>query len=125
MARLAVEAISAERSNDSVPQTLRVFVSVSIADTGEPVTGLDQENFRVTYLPNAEAGPVKSVVELMWTNTQDWCGCYLLFLHGGIKHLVYRVGLQVLVFTPPQGGVTTPKPTHQGQTVFEIKSLSD
>src|SRR3954468_7114306 len=48
MARLHVEACTAERTAGDVAQRLLVGVSVSVVESGVPVTGLANENFRLT-----------------------------------------------------------------------------
>ncbi len=47
MARLVVEAVSREYSTSDLVWHLQLFVSVSRADDGTPVTGLELDNFRV------------------------------------------------------------------------------
>ena len=132
MARLIVEAVSGEHKTTDVVWELMLFVSVSRADDGRPVTGLDQENFRI-------CSPVGSVLELkllggteaQWEPTdQSPAGCYSLGImrkwQSGdspifewVKGEFYPFGIQVLV-RDHQAAVI-----HMGQTVLQIESLGN
>lgn len=73
MARLIVEAVSNE-SRDGTLGLLKVCVSVSRADDGQPVTGLKANNFRITNIgldsenpPNQEGADYQVLVaERTW-----------------------------------------------------------
>jgi hypothetical protein len=54
MARLIVEARTAEWTSGDVVYTLLLGVSVSRADNGSPVTGLKDKNFRIS--PDVDRG---------------------------------------------------------------------
>ncbi len=129
MARLIVEAVSEEYRSVDVVWHLLLFVSVSRADDGAPVTGLKQEDFRI-------CSPLGSVLELklLGGSEAQWepadiesAGCYSLSVirkweSGGpaifewVKGEFYPFGIQVRV--RDKAGLA-----HIGQTVVRIESL--
>jgi hypothetical protein len=130
MARLIVDAVSQEsKSVHDDGYVLLLFVSVSHADTGAPVNGLDREHFRV-------CSPLGAVFEMNILRSQelDWepadtdaAGCYSLrivrkWAHSGElsewnKLEYYCFGLQV--HAPGEDGVM-----HMGQTALRVESLA-
>ena len=128
MARLNVEACSAEWTAGDVVYTLLVGVSVSRADDGAPVTGLKTENFRVaSQLGNGEDFKVGAVYEWQWEPVDvEPAGCYQVkiimtptakFSQGAR----YTFGLQARTF----GKGRSPQIIDQGQTIFELISMGE
>ncbi len=130
MTRLIVDAVSQEsKSVHDDGFTLLLFVSVSRADTGAPMSGLGKEHFRV-------CSPLGAVFEmnLLGSHELEWepsdtdaAGCYSLRLVRKWAHtgelsewnkLDYHCfGLQVQAPDPDSGLV------HMGQTAVRIESL--
>ncbi|MES1240427.1 MAG: hypothetical protein ABUT39_02305 [Acidobacteriota bacterium] len=124
MARLIVEAASDEGGVDEVHEIM-LLVSVSRADTGEPVTGLTAENFRVTSSAWGGMDYYHAVIkETKWDKDDiELSGCYLLSvkpynpnLGKYIKGEHYSFGVQVRTF---RGDVAS----DFGQTVIGLESL--
>ena len=78
MARLIVEACSAEWTSGDVVYTLLLGVSVSRSDDGKAVTGLKAENFRVvSHMGSIKDFKVGSVSEWKWEPADvEPAGCY-------------------------------------------------
>lgn len=129
MSRLIVEAVSQETSGTDDVYALVVFVSVSDAETGAPVTGLTVENFRAC----SSIGTVMDIsvlggYERKWepADTQP-AGCYTLRLlrkgetSGEVskwsENEFYCFGLQAKI---PGTRETT---AQMGQTVVRVESL--
>lgn len=130
MSRLLVEAVSRERQFSDSWWQLALFVSVSRADDGTPVTGLELHQFRV-------CAPTGSILEFNlsggyeahWEPTdQELAGCYSLNvryqwetkgpgLNEWTEGEFYPFGIQVRV-PDKEAGVT-----HMGQTVVRVESL--
>lgn len=151
MARLIVEAASDEKHDIQTPG-LRVCVSVSRADTGQPVTGLTDKNFRITNINYPVALPestpeqavardwVVSVLEKTWDpSDKEPSGVYdvrvnfpfdfHLVVHSFTAGETYAFGLQVRTFPSRghgpggQGGINLPgDPVDFGQTVVSLVS---
>lgn len=129
MARLIVDAVSQEsKSIHDDSFVLLLFASVSHADSGAPVNGLNAEHFRV-------CSPLGAVFEMNILGSQevDWepadtdaAGCYSLriarkWAHTGElsewnKIESFCFGLQVRV--PEEDGTV-----HMGQTTLRQESL--
>ena len=133
MARLLVEAISKEsKSSGDIVYKLELYVSVSWADTGEPVTGLTSDNFKVCY-PYGLAYElfVHGGYESKWEPEDNkLAGCYALEIGAkkalgepGIKKWTegefYSFGIQARL--PDRAN----KQVHYGQTVVRIQSLGN
>jgi hypothetical protein len=127
MARLVVDAVTAEPTDKPAqfeyPAFVDVGVSVSRADDGTPVTGLGKSNFRL-------ASPVGLNVDFSVTPSEwKWepgdvepAGCYWLIVAGkepfddfdqGYR---YVFGIQVRTFDEAR----PPRVIDQGQTVVEL-----
>jgi hypothetical protein len=122
MARLVVEAVSAEGGYVDDPWAVGVGVAVSRADDGTPVTGLTKGNFRVAsrqgWIDWAEY-----VHEMKWEpGDTEASGCYDVGIYqtlpqGGPamgEHYVF--GIQVRTFTQQRPSTVI----DQGQTIVEI-----
>lgn len=123
MARLIVEAVTNESTSSDTVSHLLLFVSVSRADDGTPVTGLTKDNFRISSSIGVVIDPsISSFSEAKWEpGDSELSGCYRLsILRGGgqnwFKNELYAFGLQVRV---NQGG----SPVHFGQTAVSVTSL--
>jgi hypothetical protein len=123
MARLIVEAVPAEKKSGLVG-ALEVYVSVSGADDGQPVTGLSQSNFRIAYTLGSIHNPaILPVSEANWEpDDNEPSGCYRLQI---TPHSTdpewgtgerYAFGIQARVFR-------NRRVIHFGQTVVSIESL--
>lgn len=124
MARLIVEAVTNESTGSDTVSHLLLFVSVSRADDGRPVTGLTKDNFRISSSIGLVIDPTLSstLSEAKWEpGDSELSGCYRMsVLRGGgekwTKGQLYAFGLQVRV---NEGG----SPVHFGQTVVSVTSL--
>jgi hypothetical protein len=126
MARLIVEAVTSEWTSGDQAYTVLVGVSVSRADDGAPVAGLDSTNFRVASPIQGIAFDYKvsGVYEAQWEPADvEPSGCYQLeimqkptpeFFQG----TRYVFGIQVRTFGPGR----PPKVIDQGQTIVELIS---
>lgn len=113
MSRLVVEAVSAEYVSDADVQGLWLFVSVSRASDGAPVTGLTQDNFRIcSPLGAARDISIEEVGSAVtWEPAdEEAAGCYSLSISYNwgpsgpstadwIKGEFYPFGIQVLVLS--------------------------
>jgi len=120
MARFVVHAVSAESVNSDSVGDLLIYVSVSRADNGKPVTGLTKDNFRSTG-----SGLTLSIVtslESKWGPAgTELAGCYELSVRNmdasaWIKGEYYSLGVQVRTFNRK-------KVVGCGQTVVNVQSL--
>jgi hypothetical protein len=125
MARLIVEARTSEVGTlgYDVVYVLRLAVSVSRADDGQPVTGLKPENFRVANF--YDKFQIVAAYELEWgpAGTEP-SGCYVLdvmsapggraFVQGGR----YVLGLEARTF----GSESPLNVVDQGQTILDLIS---
>lgn len=124
MARLLVEACTAEWTSGDVVRRLLVGVSVSRVDSGEPVTGLTPENFRLVT-DRVQGLAVREVTEWRWErDLVEPSGCYQLAI--GYTHqqsfpqgLRFVFGIQVRTFTDD----APPQVVDLGQTIMELTSL--
>jgi hypothetical protein len=124
MARLIVEAVTNENTGSDSVGRLNLFVSVSRADDGTPVTGLTKDNFRISSSIGIVIDPAVSstVSEAKWEpGDSELSGCYRIsILRGGgdnwSKGELYAFGIQVRV---NEGG----SPVHFGQTAVSVTSL--
>lgn len=133
MNRLIVEAVSGEYLSDADVKGLWLFVSVSSAGDGTPVTGLGPDNFRVCSplgpaldLNLEQVGP-----EARWEALdEEPTGCYSLSISYSwgpdgppavdwVKGEFYPFGIQVRVPNREAGVV------QMGQTVIRIESLGE
>ena len=146
MARLLVEASTAEWTSGDVVRELLVGVSVSRADDGTPVTGLTAENFRVAaQFGDLSDFAIDQVRELEWEPTDvEPAGCYQLsigwqpFADGVVfrgvpptqrppsgyklfKGWRYVFGIQARTFDDHK----PPRVVDQGQTMVEVISLGE
>ena len=119
MPRLIVNAVSAEMvSIDSVGD-INIYVSVSRADNGKPVTGLTKDNFRITS-PGFDL-MVKSSGESNFSPGEP-SGCYSLDIaqtpgpSSWIKGEYFHFGVEARVFKRKTV-------VSRGQTVVNIQSL--
>ena len=128
MARLLVEARTAESTSGDAVFRLALGVSVSRVDDGKPVTGLTAENFRL-------ASHIGLVKDFKVTSADEWewepgdvepAGCYALdvmitptekFSRGAR----YVFGLQARTFSDDQ----PPHVLDRGQTIVELVSLGE
>ncbi len=145
MARLLVEACTAEATSGvaDVPREVLVGVSVSRADDGTPVTGLAVENFRVAAQLGALYGDapdfaVDQVTEWQWEpGDVEKSGCYELQIGWEPLRIQFIgqpppppsgwpfpagwrfvLGIQVRTFDSR----TPPRVVDQGQTIVELTS---
>lgn len=146
MARLLVEARTAEWTSGDALLELLVGVSVSRADDGTPVSGLGAENFRLA----AQGGDVSDfaidqVSEWKWEPSDlEPAGCYQLsigwnFFADGIRLRIppptpppasgdklikgwrYVFGIQARTFDDDK----PPRVVDQGQTIVEMISVGE
>ena len=130
MARLIVEAVSREYKSADAAWRLTLFVSVSRADDGAPVTGLALSAFRI-------CSPLGELLDLELLEGREACwepddtepaGCYALDVRrkwegGGTpvqpwtKGEFYSFGIQVRRHDEASGT------TDRGQTVIRVESL--
>src|SRR4030095_11863169 len=80
MARLIVNAVSNETRSSDLVNHLVLYVSVSHAKDGKPVTGLTDANFRVaSSVGSVIQAVVQSAYEGRWEpDDQEPAGCYRL-----------------------------------------------
>jgi len=128
MARLIIEAVSGESKFSDIMFHLELFVSVSDAKTGIPVSGLRPEHFRLSSpVGKLFDMTISSQTEAAWDGVQnDGAGCYSLGVSiskdGGKQKLewiegeFYPFGIQVR-FTDDQNEL------YMGQTVVRVQSL--
>lgn len=126
MARLLVSAVTRESTGDSWHRLL-IYVSVSRADDGSPVTGLDQSNFRVTSNLSLVIDPtVAAVHETNWEPSDtEPSGCYSIDIgrpEGWGPGQNYTFGVQARTFNKggPRAGVLD-----QGQTAVSVISTGE
>jgi hypothetical protein len=131
MARLLVEAVGNEARSVDVVADILVYVSVSKADTGEPVTGLVKENFRICSSIGLAIDPAVSLVSESKWEPDDLAGCYSLWIYRGqggqwAKGEFYAFGIQVnwrqKKRVKRNGKTHTEAILHQGQTVVSVES---
>lgn len=139
MARLIVSAVSNESHSVDVVGRLLVFVSVSRASDGQPVTGLGLDNFRIASSLGSVLDPRLALVsEVEWEPaSQEPSGCYRLSIERGrlaageselsgawLKGESYAFGIQVRVFeTHLIDGQSVEVPVDWGQVVLRVSSL--
>ena len=128
MSRLIVEAVSGESKFIDVVFQLELFVSVSDAVTGAPVSGLMLDNFRLCAPTGALFDTVISAgTEAAWSGSKgERSGCYSLSVSISkdngknklewIEGEYYPFGIQVH-FVDDQNRL------HLGQTVVRVQSL--
>jgi hypothetical protein len=141
MARLLVEARTAEWTSGDVVRELLVGVSVSRADDGTPVTGLGAENFRVAaQFGNFADFAIDQVSEWEWEpGDVEQAGCYQLsigwrpfadiLLSGPsppsgeklVKGWRYVFGIQARSFDNHRPR----RVVDQGQTIVEVISMGE
>jgi len=128
MSRLVVEAVSGESKFIDIVFHLELFVSVSDAQTGAPVSGLTLDSFRLC----APSGTLFDTIfaagtEAAWNGPQrEASGCYSLSVSismdnnkGKLEWVegeYYPFGVQVQ-FTDDDSRA------HMGQTVVRVQSL--
>lgn len=128
MGRLIVEAVSSETKFVDLRSRLELFVTVSRASDGSPVTGLETQDFRFC----SPAGTVYGLTleggrEATWEGLTEAAGCYSLSVafrpEGGraptrewVEGEFYPFGVQVR-FKDSAGTL------HSGQTVVRVQSL--
>jgi hypothetical protein len=134
MARLIVEAVSAEHKSGDLLSHVQMYVSVSRPEDGSSVTGLEKGNFRVT----APGGlllrlRVTLAQEHKWeTSDSEPSGCYLLSIDRYMENDLtqplpiirgewYTFGVQVRIFDARNPRIVV----DQGQTVAHIQSLGE
>jgi len=128
MARLVVEAVSGESKFVDIACHLELFVVVSDALTGAPISGLQPKHFRLCS-PTGKVfdTAVDTCTEARWEkNDTAPSGCYALSIvvkkEGGGKPLewlegeFYPFGIQVRFSDDT-------KEIHMGQTVVRVQSL--
>ncbi len=139
MGRLIISAVSNESRRVDVVGRLLVFVSVSQAADGQPVSGLSRENFRIVSAAGLVVDPTPALVsEVEWeAATGEFSGCYRLSINqsrsGGdesgqappwIPGESYAFGIQVRVLEAHEiDGQTVQIPVDFGQTVLQVTSL--
>ena len=128
MSRLIVEAVSGESKFIDIVFQLELFVSVSDAQTGAPVSGLMLDNFRLCAPSGALFDTVIAAgTEAAWDGAKgETSGCYSLSVSiskEGDKNKLewvegeyYPFGIQVQ-YTDDDGN------QHMGQTVVRVQSL--
>lgn len=132
MARLLLEACTLENADPDNIQRLQVSVSVSVADSGEPVTGLAVQNFRVALVSRGDRGGLagRNLV-LLTAEEKHWqpddvepSGCYRLEIGYTslpwtfIPGFHYVIGIEAQTFTND----VPPQVVDRGQTVIELIS---
>jgi hypothetical protein len=141
MARLVLEARTAEWTSGDVVRELLVGVSVSRADDGTPVSGLAAENFRIAaQFGDLSDFAIDHVREWKWEpDDVEPAGCYQLAIgwrpfadFGGpgtsppsgmklIKGRRYVFGVQARTFDEHRPG----RVVDQGQTIVEAISVGE
>ena len=130
MARLILHAVSQESGSVDLVYQLRLFISVSRAEDGSPVTGLTLENFRVcSRLGASYRFELKDGKETNWEGAdRNLSGCYSL----GIVRVAQPEDGSLLEWTPGEyysfglGVVSSRGASGEsdfGQTVIRIESL--
>jgi hypothetical protein len=129
MSRLIVSAVAAESTSADVVGDVLIYVSVSRADDGKPVTGLSIGNFRLA----SSIGLVIDTVITLCTESKwepgdsEAAGCYELWISRTDKPdqiqkwgkgEYYQFGVQARTF---QGK----SPVDFGQTVVNVQSLGN
>jgi hypothetical protein len=127
MSRLIVEAVSGESKFTDIVFNLELFVSVSDATSGAPISGLQAEHFRLCS-PSGKVfdSAISSSAEAFWSRSAEHAGCYALGItiakDAGKQKLewmegeFYPFGVQVR-YTDEHNEV------HAGQTVVRVQSL--
>jgi hypothetical protein len=127
MSRLIVEAVSGESKFTDIVFNLELFVTVSDAVAGAPISGLQADHFRLCT-PSGKVfdTAISSVSEALWSKSQEHAGCYALGITIAkdtgkqklewIEGEFYPFGIQVR-YTDEQNEV------HAGQTVVRVQSL--
>ncbi len=128
MSRLIVEAVSGESKFTDIVFHLELFVSVSDANSGAPISGLLPDHFRLCS-PSGKVfdTSISAGVEAAWSRSGgEQSGCYALGItiakDGGKQNLewmegeYYPFGIQVR-YTDDHNEV------HAGQTVVRVQSL--
>ncbi len=128
MPRLIVEAVSGESKFTDVVFHLELFVSVSDALTGAPISGLLPDHFRLCT-PSGKLfdATIAAGIEATWPRSNgEHSGCYALGItitrEGGkqkiewIEGEYYPFGIQVR-YADDQSQI------HAGQTVVRVQSL--
>ncbi len=123
MARLLVSAVTRESTGDTWHRLL-IYVSVSRADDGTPVTGLTKENFRITSNISIVVDPtVMAAHETKWEpGDAEPSGCYSVDIgrpDGWGKGQTYTFGVQVRTF---KGKTARAGVLDQGQTAVSVVS---
>ena len=118
MARLIVSLASAELVGGDTLNAVELFVSVSRATNGKPVTGLTEKNFRVVLGDDVRVG----CSENRWQpDRTELSGCYNLSLNHTsaspfLKGEFYQIGVQVRTFKGK-------KAVDFGQAAISVQSL--
>jgi len=127
MGRFIVDAVAAETAGSDVVGDVLIYVSVSNADDGKPVTGLTADNFRLSSsIGLAIDTKITLCTESKWEPADiDPSGCYELWItrtdkpnqiQKWGKGEYYQFGVQARTF---QGKL----PVSFGQTVVDVQSL--
>jgi len=128
MARLVIDAVSGESKFVDIARHLELFVCVSDALTGVPISGLQPKHFRLCSPAGKVFGTkVEACTETTWEKGgNDSTGCYALSVvvtqEGSSKQLewlegeFYPFGIQVRFSDDT-------KEVHMGLTVVRIQSL--
>jgi|RhiMethySRZTD1v2_1073278.scaffolds.fasta_scaffold09804_5 hypothetical protein len=134
MARLIVNAVSNETRSSDLVNHLVLYVSVSHAKDGKPVTGLTDANFRVaSSVGSVIQAVVQSAYEGRWEpDDQEPAGCYRLSvfrdptspLGSWRQGECYAFGVQVRTFREVgKGRRKHAVPADHGQTVVAVESF--
>jgi hypothetical protein len=128
MSRLAIQAVSGESKFVDIVFHLELFVSVSFADSGLPVSGLQAQHFQLCA-PSGKVfdTTIATCTETQWGNhSGEGAGCYELGItiakgagHENLAWLegeYYPFGIQAR-FSDDSNHV------HTGQTVVRVQSL--
>lgn len=124
MARLLVSAVTRESTGDAWHRLL-IYISVSRADDGSPVTGLGKENFRITSNFSLVVDPeVVAVTETKWEpEDSEPSGCYSVDIgrpDGWGKGQNYTFGIQARTFNAEDARSPI---KDQGQCAVSVVSL--
>ena len=125
MARLVVSAVTRESEKSDSWHRLLMYVSVSRAEDGSPVTGLEKRNFRITSNISLVVDPeVWSVHETEWEpGDTEPSGCYTIDIgrkDGWGPDQTYTFGVQARTFDGKDRGADV---VDMGQTAVSIVSL--
>jgi hypothetical protein len=134
MARLIVNAVSNETRSSDLVNHLVLYVSVSHAKDGKPVTGLSDANFRVaSSVGSVIQAVVQGAYEGRWEpDDQEPAGCYRLSVFrdptspfGSWRQgEFYAFGVQVRTFREVGKGRRKHRvPADHGQTVVAVESF--